>query len=109
MNMARFEFKQSNHPLKSAAATVVTIVLVFVLFVAAIGSVSDSTVDRQQESLETALNRAIAYCYAVEGSYPENLDYIKTHFGVTWDESSFYVDYRVQGGNIYPDVTVLHR
>ena len=63
----------------------------------------------QKESLESALIRNITYCYAVEGSYPESLDYLKEHYGLTYDEDRFFVDYQVIGANILPDVTIIEK
>lgn len=72
-----------------------------------LSSVDESTINRQKESLESALNRDILHCYAVEGYYPPSLDYIKEHYGLSYNEDLFVIDYRPIGGNIRPDVTVL--
>ena len=47
---------------------ILAFIVLFVLFLQGIGSVSESTLSKQQESLETALERSISQCYAVEGS-----------------------------------------
>ena len=44
---------------------ILAFVILFVLFLRGIGSVSESTLSKQQESLETALERSISQCYAV--------------------------------------------
>ena len=62
-----------------------------------------------RETLENALNRSITYCYAVEGAYPQSLDYLKTNYGITYNEDLFFVDYRISGANIFPDVTIIER
>ena len=43
-------------------------------------SLSDKTLRRQKESLESALMRSITYCYIEEGAYPESLDYLREHY-----------------------------
>lgn len=78
-------------------------------FLLGVNSVSNTTFAKQQESLETALSRSIAQCYAVEGMYPPNLDYLKKHYGLSYDENIFLVDYQPIGSNIAPEVTVLPR
>ncbi len=82
-------------------------ILILIFFLRGIQSVSDTTAAKQQESLETALARSIAQCYAVEGMYPPNLAYIKQHYGLTYDESKFMIDYRSDGSNLMPEVIVL--
>ncbi|MCH5276086.1 MAG: hypothetical protein J1E65_09605 [Lachnospiraceae bacterium] len=84
-------------------------IALFILFYRGISSVSDTTTDKQMESLENALNRSIIQCYAVEGAYPPSLEYIKEHYGLIYDEDLFYVDYQPIGSNIMPDVTILLR
>lgn len=82
-------------------------IVILLLFLRGIQSVSDTTAAKQQESLETALSRSIAQCYAVEGMYPPGLSYLKEHYGLTYDENKFFVDYQSIGSNLMPDVTVL--
>jgi hypothetical protein len=81
--------------------------LTLLLFRLGVDSLSDSTARRQKEILEKSLARSVSYCYAVEGAYPESLDYIRENYGLYYDESRFFVDYRVQGGNIRPEITVI--
>ncbi len=82
-------------------------ILILLLFLRGVQSVSDTTVAKQQESLETALSRSIAQCYAVEGMYPPSLNYLKEHYGLTYDESRFLIDYQSIGANLMPEVVVL--
>ena len=88
---------------------ILAFIVLFVLFLQGIGSVSESTLSKQQEGLETALERSISQCYAVEGSYPPSLEYLKQHYGLLYDEDSFFIDYEYYGSNLLPEVTVLRR
>lgn len=88
---------------------ILAFIVLFVLFLQGIGSVSESTLSKQQESLETALERSISQCYAVEGSYPPSMEYLKQHYGLLYDEDSFFIDYEYYGSNLLPEVTVLRR
>lgn len=83
--------------------------VLFFLFLGGIRSVGSTTMEKQQESLETALQRSIVQCYAVEGMYPPSLNYLKEHYGLTYDESVFLVDYESMGSNLTPEVTVLRK
>lgn len=88
---------------------VAAFLLLLVLFLGGIRNIGTATLAKQQESLETALSRSISQCYAVEGIYPPDLEYLKSHYGLTYDESVFFVDYVSYGGNLRPEVTVLRR
>lgn len=82
-------------------------IVIIILFLIGVNYVSTSSLDKQQESLETAISNDIAQCYAVEGTYPPSLEYIKQHYGLTYNENVFYVDYQAIGSNIRPDYTVI--
>jgi len=82
-------------------------IVVIALFLAGVSYVSSSSIEKQQESLETAISNDIAQCYAVEGTYPPSLEYLKQHYGLTYNENVFFVDYQAIGSNIRPDYTVI--
>ena len=106
--MARFTREhRSSHNLIKTILPAAIFVAVMVLFIAGVFSMRSQTAGRQKENLINALNRDIVYCYATEGYYPESLQYMKDHYGLTYDESRFYVDYRILAANIYPDVTII--
>ena len=46
-------------------------------------------------------------CYALEGFYPEDLTYLKEHYGLTYDSEKYVVSYEVIGSNLMPDVSVI--
>lgn len=80
---------------------------ILIAFYVTITSVDKTTVERQKESLQNALERDILHCYAVEGFYPPSLDYLEVHYGLRYDHSLFFVDYVPIGSNIRPDVTII--
>lgn len=89
--------------------SILVFLAIALLFFQGISSVSAGTRKRQKESLENAITRSITHCYAVEGSYPASLEYLKENYGLTYDEDLFFVDYQTIGSNILPDVTIIER
>ena len=69
--------------------------------------VSRNSETEQRTALEAALERDITGCYALEGAYPPDLDYLRQHYGLTWDERLFYVDYRPVASNIRPYYIII--
>ena len=84
-------------------------IVIALIFIQGIDSISTGTKRRQRESLENALMRSVTHCYALEGAYPVTLDYLKEHYGLTYDEDRFFVDYQVIGANILPDVMIIEK
>ena len=107
--MNRFEKNSFFKKFQKLSLPLIGFLLLFIVFIRGIASVSDTTLEKQKESLTTALERSITQCYAVEGTYPPSLEYIEEHYGLTYDHDRFFVDYQVYGSNMYPTVTVLTR
>ncbi|MDD3367403.1 MAG: hypothetical protein PHP50_00765 [Lachnospiraceae bacterium] len=101
--------KSKLHILSKIKIPVILFLLLFTFIWQGIDSVSSTSLDKQQESLETALSRDIAQCYAVEGTYPPSLEYLREHYALTYNDKLFFVDYQAQGANIMPDVTVIRK
>lgn len=85
----------------------ITCFILLLFFIFSLSSIGETTLNKQQESLETALTRDITHCYAVEGFYPPSLAYLEEQYGLTYDKDLFFVDFRSIGSNIRPDVTVI--
>ena len=105
-------FQQPRKPYRNTLGTLLSLLIflgIFLLFYQGIQSVSETTLSQQQESLENAIQKSAVHCYAVEGAYPESLDYLKEHYGISYDEDLFLVDYEIIGSNLMPDVHVFLR
>ncbi len=103
------ETQKSGSSWKSPVISMVVFLAVVILFWVGTSLVSDKTDSQQAEILKEAIDRGIVRCYAVEGSYPESLEYLKEHYGLVYDEDRFFIDYQALGSNLRPDVTVIDR
>lgn len=63
----------------------------------------------QVESIERAIHEAALQCYALEGYYPEDLEYLSEHYGILLDEVHYQYHYQYVGGNIRPEIKVVRR
>ena len=84
-------------------------ILVLVAFSTALDSLNSGHEAEDLKQLEEALRRGCVACYASEGAYPQDLDYLKEHYGVQVDETRYDVHYDVFAENLMPDITVLVR
>ena len=57
--------------------------------------------------LEDSIRRAVVVAYAVDGRYPESIQYIEENFGIHIDWDRFVVHYHVFASNIFPDIAVI--
>ena len=105
----RFETQKPSSTSRNFIISIGCFALIVFLFTAGTTLVSDKTDAQEIQTLEQAINRGIVQCYSMEGSYPESLQYLKDHYGLTYDDERFFVDYQTLGSNIMPDVTIIDR
>ena len=87
-------------------------VLIFAVVLCFLNSLSDVNEGRKKEEkqqIEAAVKKAAVACYASEGVYPPDIEYIKNNYGILVDSDSFVVKYEFIGSNIMPDITILPR
>ena len=54
-----------------------------------------------------AVHNAALTCYAVEGAYPDSLQYLRDHYGLAYDESRYLVTYDAFASNLLPEIFVV--
>ncbi len=85
----------------------VAAVAALLCFAAAVNGLDDGRSQEALRQLEEALRRSCVACYAAEGVYPPDLDYLEEHYGVQVDGTRYVVYYDVFAENLMPDITVL--
>ena len=71
-----------------------------------------SRVETTQNSAQTqfvydAVRNAALTCYAVEGAYPDSLDYLRSNYGLAYDRSRYQVTYSAFASNLVPEIYVV--
>lgn len=61
------------------------------------------------QALKNAVLRSAVQCYAVEGYYPESIDWLTEHYGLRIDHERYIVVYEAYASNLPPEVTVLQK
>ena len=82
---------------------------ILLFFFTALHNLKTGNGEEGKEQLEQALLRSVVACYAAEGIYPPNVEYIKEHYGIQIDEEKYLVQYDVFAENLMPDITVLEK
>lgn len=89
--------------------TAAVVIAVLLWFFSALGGVQKGQNDEGRQQLEDALRRAAVACYAAEGVYPPDTEYIAEHYGVQIDEERYTVFYEIFADNLMPDITVMKK
>ena len=71
-------------------------------------------IDTAQDTAETdivrdAVKNAAITCYAVEGAYPDSVEYLREHYHLAYDEDRYLITYDAFASNMIPDIWVTER
>ena len=84
-------------------AVIAAVLVAAVLLVLRIDASRES---RETELVERAVREAALTCYAVEGAYPADLQYLRTNYRLAYDENRYVVFYEAWSENVMPDILV---
>ena len=93
--------------LRAAILPVVFTVAIMLMVASGLQRTEESSRAEGLRILEDSIRRAVVTCYAIEGRYPESIEYIEANFGIHIDRTRFVVHYRVFASNILPEITVI--
>ncbi len=85
---------------------IAVILVLAVVLVNRIGSAHDTA---ETEIVRNAVKNAALTCYAVEGAYPDNVEYLREHYRLAYDEDRYMVTYEAFASNMLPDIWVTER
>jgi len=91
--------------------SIITIIIIFIIVLVsfqAVDKISKNDGDRSA-AIEKVIMRAAVQCYALEGSYPPNIEYLTENYGIIVDENQYFYFYDTNGANIAPNIEVIKK
>lgn len=61
------------------------------------------------ESMRKSIENAAIQCYALEGRYPPNIEYLKENYSIITNEDAYIYHYEVVASNIMPTILVFKK
>lgn len=83
--------------------------LILAAFLLSLSRLEQGRQAKDAEQLEGAVRRAAVACYAAEGVYPPDVDYLRSHYGIVYDENRYRIHYDCFASNLMPDITVVEK
>lgn len=91
------------------ALAVVLLAVVILWFLAAVSRTEESSRAQRLDAVKLRVENAVTLCYAVEGAYPESLEYLAENYAVTYSKDEYIVHYDCFAANIRPQVVVVEK
>lgn len=88
---------------------IAAIVAVLVLAVLLIGRIDRTQGQKESEIVREAIKNAALTCYAVEGAYPEDIEYLRENYQLAYNEDQYFITYEAFASNRIPDIWVTER
>lgn len=88
----------------------ISFILIVLLIAFMYRAVDKAQVKRDDEGLEVlsqAIMKSAVQCYALEGFYPPNIQYLEDNYGLLVNHDKYFISYRVFASNIMPEVDVF--
>lgn len=82
-------------------------IAVFFIFLSSLASIAEKQADEEQRQLENIIRQTAVACYAIEGCYPPDLQYLEDHYGIQINWDRYAVIYSPIASNLMPDITVI--
>ena len=94
---------------KRDIAKLAAIAAMLVLAVVLLGRIETANSSAETETVREAVKNAALTCYAVEGAYPDSIEYLKENYHLSYNESRYFITYVAFASNRIPDIYVTER
>lgn len=102
------KLKYGFHPFVRYIPAVIVFLLIFLIVIFALADVNNTSVNEGLTITENSVRRAVITCYAQEGSYPPDIEYLKENYGLRISDE-YSVRYDIFASNIMPNIMVVRK
>lgn len=81
--------------------------VIILVTIISVKSVQDTRRLENAEIIETGVRRAAMECYATEGFFPEDIDYLIENYHLYTDKEHCIIHYSAISSNIMPEIKVI--
>ncbi len=88
---------------------ILLICLVLTLCVVMVGRIGRTGAAAESELVRKAVREAAITCYAVEGAYPDDVEYLRRYYHLSYNDDLYLVTIESFASNHIPDIYVTER
>ena len=86
--------------------SVLFVIIISAVLVAGIFYISNMGNEQGIKLTREAAVRTAVECYAIEGIYPPNVQYMEDNYNLRYDKTKYYIHYDAFASNIMPTIEV---
>ena len=107
--MKNFKQNRQKYIWKSIVLPALLCAAVLTIFVLGVLKFNELSLEQDRQLTYAALRKATVQCYADEGRFPADLDYLVENYGVNIDYDHFFVSYDCAASNVSPNIAVFRK
>ncbi|MEG0842380.1 MAG: hypothetical protein RSF69_07585 [Erysipelotrichaceae bacterium] len=88
---------------------IVFFVMILVVIVQGFQTSDTAEQAKEYKQVEAVIQKSISECYAMEGRYPKDFEYLKKHYQIHINSKRYKVYYQYQGENMIPIVDIIEK
>ncbi len=92
---------------KQQIFTIIVFIAIVIIAVFAVNIIAGKSETGFEKSVTDSVRKTVIACYALEGAYPPDIQYLKDHYGLIVDEEKYIVFYNAFAENVMPDIKVI--
>ena len=89
--------------------SVLFVIIISAVLVAGIFYISNMGNEQGIKLTREAAVRTAIECYAIEGIYPPNVQYMEDNYNLRYDKTKYYIHYDAFASNIMPTIEVYEK
>ena len=105
--MKLYTKQNKKRPLVGGIVSALVFAAIAVMLYIGIQEMFASSQDESFNSTRDAIANAISNCYAMEGRYPPDMEYLQENYGVVIDPDIYVVNYQSGFGFVRPEVELI--
>ena len=102
-----FETQRKRRRTLALIALFMALVIVLVAFT--VESMQQASREQGAASLRESILSSALQCCAIEGAYPQSLQYLEDNYGLTVNHQDYIISYEAFASNLMPSVVVTPR
>lgn len=99
--------KKLNMSLIALIVSVLIIAVCGIIIFTSIAGIGYTYGDKRAQEIKDTIISCVAQCYALEGKYPNDLQYLEDHYGLQLDTAKYTYHYEIFASNVFPDIRVF--
>lgn len=85
---------------------VLLLAVILGIFIISTNRMYENSSEDGRRLLTEAVTKTAVHCYAIEGQYPKDIEYLEGNYGLSYNHDKYTVHYDLTGANLMPSIFV---